>query len=242
MNNNCENVKSFWIDGNKYVSISSNKLLFILVSFFLSHATGYCAEAPWVGVSLDGKPCPVESRHGYGPFDYTVPEYRAKNLPIVENYHFTDDVRLLIKGKSGYIPDDLNYTLVAFPNHIKALNSVMYYEKLLVTDKSKDKRLLLSPVECYFQRAINFSPKDAVAHALYAVYLKSRGKAKEADHFYRIAIELSPEQMMIRHSYGVFLAKQKKYDEAMEQASIIYKKNFSDQKLKKILISKGLWK
>lgn len=203
-----------------------------------SFAQAASRNAPWVGVSFDGKPCNGNEMN-YGPFDYSNSEHRTQKLPIVEHYHFTDEVRALRRGKSGSIIGDINYTLTAFPNHIKALESLVNYEKILRVDKVKNS--LETPVECYFMRAINFAPDDAVVIAYYAIYLKDNQKYEQAEKFYNSAIKLAPDKMAIRNSFGIFLAKQRKYNQALEQAKVIYEAGFPQQKLKQLLIEAKAW-
>ena len=55
--------------------------------------------------------------------DYTNPEHREK-LAVVERFHFTPQVERLEKGQSGYLGDDISYTLDHFANHHRALTSL----------------------------------------------------------------------------------------------------------------------
>ena len=52
----------------------------------------------------------------------TVPEYFLK---LVHSRHFTDDIEQGIRGESGTLGGDLEYTLVHIPNHPRALNTVL---------------------------------------------------------------------------------------------------------------------
>jgi hypothetical protein len=56
----------------------------------------------------------------FGPFDYRTPE-DAPSREMVTSAHFTDDVAAGIKGNTGTIGADLDYTLKAIPNHPGAL-------------------------------------------------------------------------------------------------------------------------
>ena len=62
-------------------------------------------------------------QNAFGPFDYRTE--RGYNLDVVESYHFTPPVEALIRGSSGTIGGDLDYTLRAFPNHDRALNATI---------------------------------------------------------------------------------------------------------------------
>lgn len=80
-----------------------------------------------IGSAWAAPPC-GDLANAYGPFDYTNPEHRSKNLGVVERFHFTLEVESLIRGKSSYIWGDLDYTLRAFPNHHRALYAFARYE------------------------------------------------------------------------------------------------------------------
>lgn len=60
-------------------------------------------------------------QNAFGPFDDRTA--RGYNLDVVGSYHFTPPVEALIRGASGTIGGDLDYTLRAFPNHHRALNA-----------------------------------------------------------------------------------------------------------------------
>jgi len=213
-------------------------LKMILFVIALSQVEAFAgSSAPWVGVDFRDFACAGEHMN-YGPYDYANAEHRATKLAIVESYHFTREVRQLLKGKSGSVIGDLAYTLRAFPNHYKALSALTYYRVIDIENKI---RPVTPSVECYFQRAINFVPADATVHILYAIYLKKINKVNLAEVEYKKAIELVPEKLKFRYMYGLFLVKQKKYNAAKEQAEIIYNKNYPETKLKTKLHSVGYW-
>ena len=66
---------------------------FILIQFytFNIYAEELRSSAPWVGHNLKGAPC-VGNGQGYGPYDYTNPNHRGKNLRLVEGAHFNQRV------------------------------------------------------------------------------------------------------------------------------------------------------
>jgi hypothetical protein len=107
-----------------------------------------------------------ELENSYGPFDYRDPYVRSQKLRVVEDFHFTRDVESLRRGQSGSVISDLDYTLRAFPNHTRALAAISRYALqgggFLET---------ISSADCYFLRAITFTPDDAPAHLLFGNYL-----------------------------------------------------------------------
>lgn len=201
----------------------------------------YANKAPWVGLSLDGEACQGRMME-YGPFDYTNIIDKTKKLSIVEQYHYTKDIQLLLQGNTGYLKDDLDYTVTAFPNHHKALASIMNYQLIYKKDIDEKKKLpLASPVECYFQRAIHFTPKDPTLYILYGHYLKRIKHPEDAENVYKKALIATPEDLRVKYSYGLFLFDNKRYPEAMEQARRLYAQKFPNQKLKELLVKSGHW-
>jgi tetratricopeptide (TPR) repeat protein len=221
----------------------------LLLSLIISQV-GFCesgedvlggsgASAPYVGVALNGLACEGGSLP-YGPYDYSNNMHRSKKLPIVEIYHFTKNMEQL-KG-SLPLAQEFDYTITTFPNHHKALTAAMYYE-ILYFDviKKGEKSKLYSPLECYFQRGINFSPKDGVVRMLFGKFLKKKGLTKQALEQYKKATEVSPKNSVLKYNYALFLIKLKKYKEAKIQAKAVYKLKHKNQKLKNILKKAGHW-
>ena len=66
---------------------------------------------------------PMSQPMQYGPYDYRIDKDK---LPIVEIAHFTAQVESLLRGQSmASFAGDISYTLQRFPNHHRALMSVM---------------------------------------------------------------------------------------------------------------------
>ncbi|CAA9892804.1 TPR repeat-containing protein [Candidatus Methylobacter favarea] len=216
-------------------------LQFLIVLLLFS--APICAElAPYVGATLQGQACSGNSK-GYGPYDYSkrhlIP---AKHLNIVEEYHFTPNVENLIAGSSSGTPyGDLDYTLRAWPNHHRALLSLIRYQLEVIKKIRKDKSIKIPP-ECYLQRAIHFSPNDPMAYSLYGYYLAKVGQHKNAEKFYKKALELSPENSKIEYSYALLLIDLKRNSEAVEVAKKSYQHGHPPEGLKNKLKKIGAWK
>ncbi|PCI70457.1 MAG: hypothetical protein COB26_02905 [Piscirickettsiaceae bacterium] len=211
-------------------------LILVLFLTTIMISGSYAASAPWVGDAFNAAPCNGKSQ-GYGPFDYnnrrSIP---STHLYLVEMAHFTPSVENLIRGNAGTLVSDIDYTLRAWPNHHRALNSISRY-KLLFPKKRK----VLSPVECYFQRAINFSPDDATTRMLFGAYLHKKKHLKAARKQYDKAIELSSKNPIIRYNFGLLLFEQKEYSLAQQQAVIAYDANFPLNGLKNKLKRVKFW-
>jgi len=131
--------------------------------------------------------------------------------------------------------------LNAWPNHHRALLSVVRYQLKINEKLSKDSPLSSAP-ECYFQRAANFSPTDGVTKSLYGYYLRKIGRLKEAATLYEEAIKLAPGISKIEYAYSLLLIDLKKYDQALVHAKNAYKHGTPPPGLKKKLMALGVWK
>lgn len=213
-------------------------LLFSVCTFF--SPAGLADQAPWVGTTLKGAPCNGLGQ-GFGPYDYQDRNRLTDQLRLVEGAHFDMYVESLTgSAKSGVgnpLPD-LDYTLRAFPNHHRALNTLINYE-LRSTKPFTSKRL--SAAECYLQRAVNFSPNDATAHMLYAIFLHRGLHYTDAMEHYEKAKKLSPNNPQVLYNYSLLLMDLKRYDEARSQAVSLYAQGFPLQGLKKRLKAVGHW-
>lgn len=198
-------------------------------------------SAPWVGDTLTGKPCKGKAQ-GFGPFDYNQRFSFQRQLRLVEGAHFTNDVKNLIKGRRGTLAGDIDYTLRAWPNHHEALQAITRYQYIHENLPSKEHKYgTVSPVECYFQRAINFSPNDEVVIILYSIYLHKRNEYQKAREYYEKGLAISPDNRSIHYNYGLLLANMKKYDEAVTHAKKAYDAGYPLDGLKNILIKAGHW-
>lgn len=216
--------------------------LYFFPFMVLATVNAWSNSAPWVGQTLNGLPCQGE-KHGFGPYDYSrramIP---AGNLDVVERAHFPPKVENLISGNTSMGPEgDIAYTLGAWPNHHRALLSIINYQ-LKIRDKlTKDK--LSRPPECYLQRAIHFSPEDTVSYALYGFYLRKMGHLEDAAKYYEKAMQLDPRNIKNAYSYSLLLIDLKRYDEAVKYAQIAYEGGkYVPKGLKHKLEKIGVWK
>lgn len=202
-------------------------ILIVVAAAFVdtSHAVDKNA-APWVGETLWGVSCEsLGKRQGYGPYDYMYRERYSQQLRLVEGAHFTPNVEYLIKGEKNAHPDgDLDYTLRAWPNHHRALNSAITLR--LRKDKIYFQNTHRSPAECYLQRALRFSPKDAVSYMLYGILLQRLSYYDEAYEKYRRAEDLQPENLNIKYNLGLLLVDMGRMKEAKHYAEQVYARKF----------------
>lgn len=216
------------------------KTIFAIIFLTLCSSQAWSNNAEWVGNHLSGEPCQGRAPN-YGPFDYSkrvTPN--PGNLSIVEHAHFTADVENLIKGNTSGTPaGDLDYTLIAWPNHHRALLTVINYQLNYLNKLSKhgpDN----SP-ECYLQRAIHFSPEDPVSYSLYGHYLRKIGRFNEAVKFYEKSLALDPDNSKFAYSFSLLLIDLKRYEDALKFAKIAYQDKRAPKGLKEKLKKLGVW-
>ncbi|TAK65184.1 tetratricopeptide repeat protein [Methylobacter sp.] len=221
-------------------------LLFILLCFI--QKTALSKAAPWVGADFKGLACTGKPQ-GFGPYDYTNPSHKNGKiggggdtaLSIVERAHFPPDTENLTKSVFGSFLGDFDYTLRAWPNHHRALLSLVRFQ-LEVNKKIRKPEKPFSSVECYFQRAINFSPNDSATYSLYAYYLTKIGQFQQAQQQYERALKIASNSSKVEYAYALLLIELKQYDHALEHAKRAYQLGSPPLGLKKKLSSLGIWK
>ena len=174
-------------------------------------------------------------RNAYGPYDFWVDKGK---LGIVESNHFTPEVENLRSGKSGYIGGDLDYTLRAFPNHPRALMSMM---RLGEKERTERPRGALRSVRCYFERAVSFRPNDPTVRMIYGTFLAKRKKDAEALEQLEVAKEYAGDNANVHYNLGLVYLSLGKYDQALSYAQTAYRLGFPLPGLKDKLKKAGHW-
>lgn len=193
-------------------------------------------------VSYDEAACGSLS-NGYGPFDYRTANSEQRGL--VEGAHFTSDVENL-KGRQRFSDSprtppgtDIDYTLRAFPNHVRAL-----YAALRLEEKTKQRKPwgMYWPVQCYFVRAIAFTPDDAGVRVIYGIYLMRRGAKEDALKQLELAHETVGDDPNLNYNLGLAYFDAGQFDRAFDQAKKAYALGFPLDGLKNKLKKAGKWR
>jgi tetratricopeptide (TPR) repeat protein len=172
----------------------------------------------------------------FGPFDYRTDQTK---LGIVERYHFTPVVEALISGSTNVLPGlDLDYVLRAFPNHHKALFTLMRYGEKMKSSQPKD---LPYPVECYFERALQFRSDDTVARMIYATFLARNARIAEAMKQLEQTTSLAGDNAFTHYNIGLVYFDMKAYDDALRQAHKAIALGFPLTALREQLQAAGKW-
>jgi hypothetical protein len=192
--------------------------------------------APWAGNHLSGQKCKnPRMAPGGGPFDFREPRWAGK-LNLVEVAHFSEDVENLRRGKTGSLMADLDFVLRAFPNHHRALTSVVnYHLKVRRWNNSMDGQ----PAECYLQRAMAFRPDDPVLYRMYGYYMHESNRPNLALNANLVALKYWPDDVMLHYNTGLLLFKAKRYEDAEALARPLYNSGLDLPGLKNKLRAKG---
>jgi uncharacterized protein (TIGR02996 family) len=173
----------------------------------------------------------------------TGSDYRTSSrqaLELVERYHFTPEVEALIRGKqSTFVGVDLSYTLGAFPNHHRALMSMMLLGQKLKTPQPPRAEY---SVECYFQRALRFRPDDTTVRMMYASFLSSQARPTEASHELAQVGKVAGNNAFTYYNLGQIYFDLKDYDKALENAHKAYGYGLTLTGLRDRLTRAGHWR
>ena len=179
--------------------------------------------------------------NAYGPYDYTNGEDVRLRLPIVEQHHFDRGVDSL-KGHAfgaSSVGADLAYTLRAFPNHHRALDAMGRFQ---LREKQTPPSNARYSAECWFERAMQFAPKDGTVHMVYGIYLARKGDMHAALERYEEALEMLPESAELHYNMGLLYADLGRYEEALVEAHAAYARNFPLPGLRNKLLRAGAWR
>ncbi|GGY34188.1 ABC transporter permease [Pseudoduganella albidiflava] len=189
------------------------------------------------GVAQAATDCPAFNNSVSGG-DYTSSEDRPK-LNVVEQFHFTPQVERLERGQSGYLADDIAYTLDHFANHHRALTSLA---RLALREKSPRPKGMKYTVDCYFDRAIRYRPSDSRVRAIFGGYLLVLGQEEAALVQLEEAARLEPGNATNQYNLGLLHVRRKNFDKAREAAKQAYALGMPLPGLKNKLVAAGQWK
>lgn len=175
--------------------------------------------------------------NGFGPFDYRSPTDR-QNLGVVEKHHFNAHVESLTRGVTGTLGGDIDYTLRAFPNHVRALGAM---SRLALRDRTARPAGANYSIECYFDRALRFRPKDGLVYMVYGDHVAKTGQIDKAIELLKHAAELEPNNATAIYNLGLMYFNKKDYDQALVHAQKAYELGFPLPGLKNKLNAVGKW-
>jgi len=195
----------------------------------------------------------------YGPYDFRSDK---ANLPVVEHSHFTDvTFRMAINGtksvskyfkafkfgsmgtatiKGTPLPEDLDYTLRAFPNHPKALYAMSEYQRIAGTPTALESYDLIHyrTSSCYFKRAIQFSSADPAVYFVYGIYFHKRKKYSIALEQYKKSEKLDNSNVELLYNIGLVYTDLGEMKKAKKYSDNVYARGYPLNGLK-LRVEKG---
>ncbi len=173
----------------------------------------------------------------YGPYDYVT---QKDHLRVVEQHHFTPQVEALVTGSSSvHVGEDIDYTLRAYPNHHRALMSVV---RLGERQHSSQPVGLSYSVECYFERALRFRPADSLVRMIYARYLFLEHRDQQANDQLEAAAGFAGDDAFAHYNIGLLYLQHENYPLALTHAQKAYALGFPQLALRDQLQLRGQWK
>jgi len=215
-----------WQGARQALRIPVPLALFLIL--LLTGASAAAGESDWCG----------EHRHRYGPFDYTNPLDTGTNrrLAMVEEHHFTEEVRQLRQGASGPLIGDLEYVLNWFPNHHPALEALV---RLVIRSGGSKPPGARADLECRFKWALDVRPDDAMVRVIQGLYRMRLGDDRRARAYLQQAAELEPENAEIHYNLGLALYRLQAYQAARTHAERAYALGYPLPGLRKLLAGAG---
>lgn len=190
-----------------------------------------------VAVGAQGNPACGSLKVGYGPFDYRID---TDKLEIVERFHFPPEVERLERGLSTTnVGGDIAYVLRAFPNHHRALMSMV---KLAERERTNQPKGSTYSMDCWFERADRFRSDDAMVKVIHGLYLLNKGETKKAIERLELAGTLSINNPNVSYNLGLAYMRVKNYEKALENAHRAYALGFPLPGLREQLKRAGAWR
>jgi tetratricopeptide (TPR) repeat protein len=180
-------------------------------------------------------PCGPLENH-YGPYDYRS---QKEQLRIVEKFHFTPPVELLLRGESTHIGGDLAYTLATSPNHHRALVATTRLGEKLKTTKIDH---MPYSIECYYERAIRFQAEDTIVRNLYAQFLGKKGRTDDAIKQLEVVTGLAGDNGFTHYNVGLVYLELGQPERALQSAWKAQELGFMRPELKDLLVKAGQWR
>ena len=175
--------------------------------------------------------------NAFGPFDFR--KVKGESLHLVEIGHFTPLIEGLVRGKTGPLGADIDYTLRAFPNHHRALVAMQRLTERLKRPQAPGANF---EVECYFMRAVRFVPDDSVARLLYASFLGKQNRRDEAKQQLAQVETLAGENVLTHYNLGLVALEVGDHERALRQAWRAQEMGFTRPELREQLRAQGRWR
>ena len=193
-------------------SLTTTKLAALLISAAALGLIGELAKAQNAPDNTCGDPF----RNHYGPWD--IRKAGRYSIEVVEGAHFTPGIESMTRPGTTTTRDmahDVEYTLNVFPNHHRALITM---QRLAERHRADPPPGTVRTVECWFDRAVRFTPDDTVVRSLYARYLAKLGRNDEAIKQLEVATEVGKDNPFTQFNIGLVYFEMGEHGRALIQA------------------------
>jgi len=177
-------------------------------------------------------------RSSFGPYDYRA-SIGTSELNVVESFHFTSNVESLRKGNTGPVGGELSYTLRAFPNHHRALLSMVRLGSNLKVPKAPGAS---HSVQCFLMRAETFQPGDPMVKVIFGHYLLKQGQRALALEKLAEADVSESKNANAAYNLGLAYYDAGEFGKALENAHTAYRLGFPLPGLRDKLKRAGKWR
>lgn len=206
-----------------------------------------CALVGWLVIAahtaaaqsaVDGV-CGNPFQNHFGPFDFRrAPPYA---LMLVERKHLTPGIESLTQPGTTtlhLLASDVGYTLHVFPNHHRALITMVRLGERHKSDQPPGARYT---IDCYFQRGMQYTPTDQLVRVIFATHLVKTNRKDQAitlldDVLQRI------DNPMTHHTIGMIYLDMGEPDRALVQAHRAAVLGDPRKTLEDALKAKGTWR
>ncbi len=176
-------------------------------------------------------------RNAYGPYDYRN-SIGTDRLNVVEAFHFDANVENLRKVP-GQVGGEISYTLRAFPNHHRALMSMVRLGSNLKVSKPPGAAYSIG---CFLMRAEVFQPEDAMVKVIYGHYLLKQGQRAQALEKLGAADVSQSKDANVAYNLGLAYFDAGDFGKSLENAHLAYELGFPLPGLRDKLKRAGKWR
>ena len=171
------------------------------------------------------------------PEDYRKASARLK---VVEDYHFGPTVESLIRPMQVgmAIGSDLDYTLWGYPNHHRALVTLV---RLGAREKTDQPRGTNFTIDCYFRRALRIASDDHIVRMIYASYLGSVNRQDDGLRQLNYVVESAEDSPVTHYNAGLIYMELGALEQAVAQAKRAIELGYPRQELRNGLQKRGVW-
>lgn len=166
----------------------------------------------------------------------SLSDWQHRLLRNNEEHHLRKAMMQMRSGNTHlfeYVKQDLQYMLIRWPNHPKALQ--------LVTDlaiQTKDPSYAIK----WFDKAVDAYPSVYQTHTLYGIYFYRIKKYDKATAEFRTAVKLNPDSSETNYNLGLALFAEHKYKQANRYAQRAYTRGYPLEGLRSQLKDVNAWK